>query len=91
MDDRVADLDLRAAVYPFYGRSGWSLGLTGQAKAARFQDLDFLNERQWSAAVQLAWGADPLGYLTGPLGYTRVPFGASRLSSSSRRDGPTRG
>jgi tetratricopeptide (TPR) repeat protein len=78
--DKVTDLDLRAGVYPFYGRSGWSLGLTGQAKAARFKDLDFLNERQWSAAVQLAWGSDPLGYLTGPLGYTRVPFGASRVS-----------
>jgi hypothetical protein len=84
--DRVADLDLRAAVYPLYGRgsrdprSGWSLGLTGQAKAARFQDLDFLNQREWSGAVQLAWGSDPLGYLTGPLGYTRVPFGHSRFS-----------
>ncbi|HEV7505890.1 MAG TPA: hypothetical protein VGS07_13360 [Thermoanaerobaculia bacterium] len=86
VDDRVTDLDLRAAVYPFYGRgggdprSGWSLGLTGQVKAARFQDLDFLNERQWSAAGQLAWGSDPLGYLTGPMGYTRVPFGHSRFS-----------
>ncbi|MFY9822339.1 MAG: tetratricopeptide repeat protein [Thermoanaerobaculia bacterium] len=86
VDDRVTDLNLRAAAYPFYGlgsgdpRSGWSLGLTGQVKAARFQDLDFLNERQWSAAVQLAWGSDPLGYLTGPLGYTRVPFGHSRFS-----------
>lgn len=80
VDDRVADLDLRAGVYPFYGRNGWSLGLTGQVKAAQFADLDFLNERQWSAAVQLAWGSDPLGYLTGPLGYTRVPFGASRVS-----------
>ena len=79
--DRVTDLDLRAAAYPFYGRgSGWSLGLTGQVKAARFQDLDSLNERQWSAAVQLAWGSDPLGYLTGPLGYTRVPFGHGPFS-----------
>jgi hypothetical protein len=84
--DRVTDLGLRAAAYPFYGRGsddprrGWSLGLTGQVKAARFQDLDFLNERQWSAALQLAWGSDPLGYLTGPLGYTRVPFGNSRFS-----------
>ncbi|MEA2599411.1 MAG: hypothetical protein QOF89_403 [Acidobacteriota bacterium] len=78
--DKVSDLDLRAGVYPFYGKSGWSLGLTGQVKAARFADLDFLNERQWSAAAQLAWGSDPLGYLTGPLGYTRVPFGAGRVS-----------
>jgi len=84
--DRVTDLDLRAATYPFYGRgsddprNGWSLGLTGQVKADRFQDLDSLNERQWSAAVQLAWGSDPLGYLTGPLGYTRVPFGHSPFS-----------
>jgi tetratricopeptide (TPR) repeat protein len=78
--DKVTDLDLRAGIYPFYGKGGWSLGLTGQAKAARFSDLDFLNERQWSAAAHLAWGSDPLGYLTGPLGYTRVPFGASRVS-----------
>jgi hypothetical protein len=80
VDDKVTDLDLRAGVYPFYGRSGWSLGLTGQAKDARFSDLDFLDERQWSAAAHLAWGSDPLGYLTGPLGYTRVPFGATRVS-----------
>jgi len=80
VDDKVADLDLRAGVYPFYGKSGWSLGLTGQAKDARFSDLDFLDERQWSAAAHLAWGSDPLGYLTGPLGYTRVPFGATRVS-----------
>jgi hypothetical protein len=80
VSDRVTDLDLRAGVYPFYGKGGWSLGLTGQAKASRFQDLEFLNERQWSAAAQLAWGSDPLGYLTGPMGYTRVPFGASRVS-----------
>ncbi|MFL6260359.1 MAG: tetratricopeptide repeat protein [Thermoanaerobaculia bacterium] len=78
--DHVADFDLRAAVYPFYGRGGWSLGLAGEAKAARFSDLDFLNERQWRAAAQLAWGTDPLGYLTGPLGYTRVPFGHSRVA-----------
>lgn len=86
VDDKATDLDARAGVYPFYGRgsrdprNGWSLGLTGQVKAARFQDLDFLNERQWSAAVHLAWGSDPSGYLTGPLGYTRVPFGHSRAS-----------
>src|SRR6185295_11659710 len=80
VDDKVTDLDLRAAVYPFYSRSGWSLGLAGQMKAARYQDLDFLSESQWSAAVQIAWGTDPSGYLTGPLGYTRVPFGHSRVS-----------
>lgn len=86
VDDKVSGLDLKAAVYPLYGRGGrdprrgWSLGLTGQVTTARFQDLDFLDERQWRAAVQLAWGADPLGYLTGPLGYTRVPFGHSRVS-----------
>jgi hypothetical protein len=86
VDDKVTGLDLRAGVYPVYGggsrdpRRGWSLGLTGQAKSSRFSDLDFLNERQWSAAVHLAWGSDPAGYLTGPLGYTRVPFGNSRVS-----------
>jgi hypothetical protein len=80
VDDRVADLDLRAAVYPFYGRGGWSLGLAGEVKAARYQELDFLDERLWRAAVHVAWGSDPLGYVTGPLGYTRVPFGHSRVS-----------
>jgi hypothetical protein len=78
--DKVTDLDLRAGLYPFYDKGGWSLGLVGQAKTDRFADLGFLNERQWSAAAQLAWGRDPLGYLTGPLGYTRVPFGATRVS-----------
>jgi hypothetical protein len=79
-DDEVANLDLRAAAYPLYGRAGWSLGLTAEAKAARFADLDFLDETQWRGAVQLAWGSDPLGYLTGPLGYTRVPFGHGRAA-----------
>lgn len=80
MGDHVANFDLRAAVYPFYGRGGWSLGLAADAKAARFSGLDFLNERQWRGAAQLAWGTDPLGYLTGPMGYTRVPFGHGRVS-----------
>jgi hypothetical protein len=80
VEDDVVDLDLRAAAYPFYGRGGWSLGLSGQVKASRFQELDFLDQRQWRAAGHLAWGSDPLGYLTGPLGYTRVPFGHSRVS-----------
>lgn len=79
-DDDVLNLDLRAAVYPFYGRSGWSLGLVGEARTARFSDLDFLDESQWRASLQLAWGADPQGYVTGPLGYTRVPFGHSLAS-----------
>jgi hypothetical protein len=78
--DQVTDLDLRAGVYPFYGKSGWSLGITGQEKVARFSDLNFLNEAQWSVAAHLAWGSDPQGYLTGPLGYSRVPFGASPVS-----------
>lgn len=82
-DDRTTGLDLRAAVYPFYGRGGsggWSMGLVGQVKVARFQDFGFLDRRQWSAAASLAWGSDPLGYLTGPLGYTRVPFGHGRAA-----------
>ncbi|HSK79581.1 MAG TPA: tetratricopeptide repeat protein [Thermoanaerobaculia bacterium] len=79
-DDEVANLDLRAAVYPFYGRAGWSLGLVGEAKAARFSDLDFLDETQWRGALQLAWGSDPQGFLTGPLGFSRVPFGHSRTA-----------
>lgn len=95
VDDRVTDLNLRAAAYPVYGRGGFSLGLTGEVKSARFGDLGFLDERQWSAAVQLAWGSDPLGYLTGPMGYTRVPSsGQGRVSfllqagrSDLRQDG----
>ena len=90
VEDRVTDLNLRAAAYPVYGKGGFSLGLTGEVKSARFADLDFLDERQWSAAVQLAWGSDPLGYLTGPMGYTRVPSSATAASpSSSRPAGPT--
>jgi hypothetical protein len=86
VDDRVANFDLRAGFYPFYcrcgsdGRNGLSLGLTGEGSAARFSDLDFLDETRWRAAAHLAWGSDPLGYLTGPLGYTRVPFGHGRAA-----------
>jgi hypothetical protein len=67
------DLDLRLEAHPFYDRGGWSLGLgvTGNRSAYRNQgDLDLALA---GGFVQLAWGNDPRGYLTGPLGYTRVP------------------
>jgi hypothetical protein len=67
------DVDLRLEAHPFYDRGGWSLGLglTGNRSAYRNQgDLDVALA---GGFVQLAWGYDPRGYLTGPLGYTRVP------------------
>jgi hypothetical protein len=79
-EDDAANLDARAALYPFYDRRGLSLGITGEYAAARFADLDFLDQTRWRGAVHLAWGNDPLGYLTGPLGYTRVPFGHGRAA-----------
>lgn len=93
-EDNVANLDARAAFYPFYDRHGLSLGITGEYAAARLSDFDVLDQDRWGAAAHLAWGNDPLGYLTGPLGYTRVPSGSGRAAlllqigtSESRLDG----
>lgn len=79
-EDDVANVNVRGAVYPFYDRGGFSLGLTGEVAAARYSDLDFLDQDGWAAAAHLAWGKNPLGYLTGPLGYTRVPADDGRLA-----------
>ena len=78
--DGGGDLDVRLEAHPFYDRGGFSLGLgvTGNQSAYRQQsDLDLSLA---GGFVQLAWGSDPRGYLTGPLGYTRVPAGSGRLA-----------
>lgn len=93
-EDNVANFDARAAYYPFYDRHGLSLGITGEYAVARLSDFDALDQDRWRAAAHLAWGNDPLGYLTGPLGYSRVPSGDGRAAlllqvgtSDSRLDG----
>ncbi len=94
--DRVRELRLFAAHYPFYDRRGWSLGMTFQASRSLHQEFDELDMGVAHAAVHLARGADPVGYLRGPLGYTRVPYGNDRFSLllqlgylTSRLDGDT--
>lgn len=43
-------------------------------------DFDYLDLARVGVTGQLAWGADPLGYLSGPFGYSRVPMGRSPVS-----------
>lgn len=78
--DDVANVALRLAYHPFYDRRGWSLGLVAEGRQTLHQDLGFLDLGRARAVVQLAWGSDPLGYLTGPLGYARAPFGDGRMA-----------
>jgi len=78
--DGFADLGLRAEVHPFYGRRGWSLGLAASADRSVYRDLKEFDLGLASGLVQLAWGRDPLGLLTGPLGYARVPYGNGRFA-----------
>jgi tetratricopeptide (TPR) repeat protein len=79
-EDGVATGNLRLEVHPFYDKSGWSLGLRTDAYRSWHNDLDLFDLGRWAGIVQLAWGGDPLGYLTGPMGYTRVPQRDSRVS-----------
>jgi tetratricopeptide (TPR) repeat protein len=78
--DNFATASVRAELHPFYGKGGWSLGLLLDAYRSFYQDLDALDLGFGDAAFQLAWGQDPLGFVTGPLGYTRVPTGNSTVS-----------
>jgi hypothetical protein len=67
------DLDLRLEAHPFYDRGGWSLGLGVTGNRTAYRDQSDLDLALAGGFVQLAWGNDPRGYLTGPLGYMRVP------------------
>jgi hypothetical protein len=78
--DTTADLSLRLEVHPFYDRAGWSLGLGIFGRRTLFDDTGTADFARTRALVSLAWGGDPLGYLTGPLGFTRVPAGHRRLA-----------
>lgn len=77
--DTVIGAGVRAAVVPVRGGGGWTLALVGEGYQARYTDLDFLDYSRLGAAGQLAWGADPGGFVAGPLGYLRVPIGNSRF------------
>jgi hypothetical protein len=76
----VADLGLRAEVHPFYDLRGFSLGLAASADRSLHRDLGAVDLTAGTGLVQLAWGSDPQGFLTGPLGYTRVPAGSGRFA-----------
>lgn len=76
--DVVIAAGLRAAVAPVRGGE-WTLALVGEAYQAVYDELDFLDFGRLGAAAQLAWGADPSGFLAGPLGYLRVPIGNPRF------------
>ncbi len=78
--DQAGIADLRVEIHPFYGAAGWSMGLRLDAYQSLHQDFDLFDLGEGRGVVQLAWGKDPLGYVTGPMGYTRVPAGDSRAS-----------
>ncbi|HXO40660.1 MAG TPA: hypothetical protein VN999_04365, partial [Thermoanaerobaculia bacterium] len=77
--DGGGDLDLRLEAHPFYDLGGWSLGLGVAGNQSVYHSQSDLDLSLAEGFVQLAWGTDPRGYLTGPLGYTRVPAGDGRL------------
>jgi len=78
--DSVATAGLRAEIHPFYGQGGFSLGLLLEGFRSFYQDFDVLDLGFGEGAFQLAWGKDPLGFVTGPMGYTRVPAGDATVS-----------
>ncbi len=88
--DDVRDLDARLAFYRLNERNGadmadqksngLSLGLTLEGGQSFYREFDYLDLAQSRAVVHLAWGKDPLSYLTGALGYSRVPHGAGPVS-----------
>jgi hypothetical protein len=78
--DSALNLDLRAAYHPFYRRGGWSLGLVFDGDLVRYSEFGTVDFMQLRGTVQLAWGRDPLAYLSGPLGFTRVPRGSGRAA-----------
>ena len=79
-NDQATTADLRLEIHPFYDAAGWSLGLRLEGSQSIYDDLSLFDYGRGAAAAQLAWGKDPLGYVTGPMGYTRVPFGTSRAT-----------
>ncbi|HKY33536.1 MAG TPA: tetratricopeptide repeat protein [Candidatus Polarisedimenticolia bacterium] len=78
--DQVALGTLRGEVHPFYDKAGWSLGLRLDAVQSLHDDMELFDQGQGGVVAQLAWGKDPLGFVTGPMGYTRVPAGSTRAS-----------
>ncbi|HEY2291519.1 MAG TPA: hypothetical protein VGM86_12535 [Thermoanaerobaculia bacterium] len=78
--DSVAGLDLRLGFQPIYQRDGWNVGASLDAGRSFHREIKYLDLGQAQASVHLAYGADPLGFLSGPLGSTQVPFGNSRYS-----------
>lgn len=79
--DNAASLGARLAVYPFHRRAGPILGVTLEASRSFHQDFEFLDLARARGAVQLAFGSDPLGYLSGASSQTRAPFGGSRFTA----------
>ena len=73
--DGLGRVDLRLGIYPFHRREMPSLGVTLETGRAFHFDFGYLDLGQARGAVQLAFGSDPQGFLSGPLGYARTPFG----------------
>lgn len=81
--DTVLLADLRLGFQRGGGAGGdgnLSYGVAFRGSRSAYSDFDFLDATHLDATVQLAWGRDPAGYVTGPLGYARVPFGRTPVS-----------
>jgi hypothetical protein len=80
-----SDTTARPAVslgfYPFHAGPGPDLGVSVEVRRSLHNDFGFLDLGEAHGVVQLAFGADPLGFLEGPLGHERVPFGDGRFSA----------
>lgn len=78
--DTVVLADLRLGLQRVDESKDLAYGLALRGSHAAYSDFDDLDQTHLDATAQLAWGRDPLGYVTGPLGYTRVPFGRTPVS-----------
>ena len=70
---------LRLAFHPGSPGSAWTPAVEVAGRATMHQDLDPLDRTEARAALHLARGGDPAGFVTGPLGSTRVPRGNGRF------------
>ena len=78
--DTVVLGDLRLGLQGADDERGLSWGVVLTGHQTLYSDFDYLDLGRLGAVAQVAWGADPLGYLSGPFGYARVPMGRAPVS-----------
>jgi hypothetical protein len=70
---------VRGALQPVIRPNGLTLGLVLNGYSSHHDEASAADLDGAQGVVQLAFGADPLGYVNGPLGYARTAVGADRF------------